>query len=226
MRALGLADFSAYLEYLKRDDQELQRLLAILTINLSFFFRNPETFEYLQQHLMPGFKRKGGQLAFWSAGCANGEEPYTLAVMAAECSLSDRIIVYGTDIDLDTLDEAKKGVYPASSFQFTSKKILKQYFTQTERGYEIDDIIRTRVSFLHLDLLEKAPFEQCDLIMCRNVLIYLNRTAQSAVIRSFYEHLKPSGYLVIGKVELLIGIPEVKLFEVVSRAEHIYRKTI
>jgi chemotaxis protein methyltransferase CheR len=224
MRALGLAEFSEYLEYLKRDSQEVERLQNILTINLSFFFRNPETFAFLEQHQFLEFKDKEESIILWSAGCANGEEPYSLAISAAESSLLDRVTIYGTDIDEGTVKQAKTGTYPASAFQYTSEKIVHKYFTTTDSGYRINDSVRARVHFMRLDLLEKTSFGQCDLIMCRNVLIYLNRSAQSAVIRNFYEQLKPSGYLVIGKVELLIGIPEVELFEVVSRAEHIYRK--
>jgi len=224
MRALGLADFSAYLEHLKRDPQEIGRLLSILTINLSFFFRNPETFAFLQQHQFVEFKEKKESLVLWSAGCANGEEPYSLAISAAECSLLDRVTIYGTDIDQGTVNQAQQGMYPASSFQYTPDRVVQKYFTKMEKGYQINDDIRARVHFLHLDLLETGSFGPCDLIMCRNVLIYLNRLAQSAVIRNFYKQLKTSGYLVIGKVELLIAIPEAKLFEVVSRAEHIYRK--
>lgn len=224
MRALGLADFSAYLEYLKRDPQEIERLLNILTINLSFFFRNPETFAFLEQHQFVDFKKKKGALVFWSAGCANGEEPYSLAVLAAETSLLERVTVYGTDIDEHTVNQARAGMFPPSTFQYTPNRIVEKYFTKRDDGYRINDDIRARVRFLHLDLFEKASFGPCDLIMCRNVFIYLNRSAQSKAIRNFSERLKPHGYLVIGKVELLIGIPELKVFEIVSRTEHIYRK--
>lgn len=224
MRALGLADFSAYLEHIKHDPQEVKRLLSILTINLSFFFRNPETFAFLQQHQFIEFKKKKESLVLWSAGCANGEEPYSLAISAAECSLLDRVTIYGTDVDQGTVNQAQTGMYPASSFHYTPDRVVQKYFTQTKEGYRINDDIRARVHFLHLDLLERASFGPCDLIMCRNVLIYLNRRAQSVVIRNFYKRLKASGYLIIGKVELLIGIPEVNLFEAVSRAEHIYKK--
>lgn len=224
MRALGLTDFSAYLEYLKREPQEVKRLLNILTINLSFFFRNPETFAFLEQHQFVEFKKEKGALVFWSAGCANGEEPYSLAILAAETSLLERVTVYGTDIDEHTVTHARAGMYPPSTFQYTPNSIVEKYFTKRDEGYRINDDIRARVRFLHLDLFEKASFGRCDLIMCRNVFIYLNRSAQSKAIRNFSERLKPHGYLVIGKVELLIGIPELKVFEVVSRTEHIYRK--
>jgi len=224
MRALGVVDFSAYLEHLKRDPTEIERLLNILTINLSFFFRNPETFAFLQQHQFPEFKKKGESLILWSAGCANGEEPYSLAISAAESSLLHRVTIYGTDIDQGTVDQAQRGIYSIPAFQYTPDRVVQKYFTRTKAGYRVNDDIRARVHFLHLDLLEEPPFGPCNLIMCRNVLIYLNRNAQSAVIRNFYQQLKTAGYLIIGKVELLIGIPEVKLFEVISRTEHIYRK--
>ena len=101
-------------------------------------------------------------------------------------------------------------------------KLFSSYFII--QGFKIKEKIRNRVRFSKLDLFEISSFEPCDLIMCRNVLIYVDRNAQSTILRTFYKQLKYGGYLVIGKVELLIGIPEAKLFEVVSRDVHVYRK--
>lgn len=224
MRALGLADFSQYHNYLKNNPVELKKLLDTLTINLSYFFRNPETFEYLKKCIFPTFKKKRGELTFWSAGCAQGEEPYSLAIIAAESTLLNRVKIYGTDIDTHTLNIAEKGIYSPMAFQYTPENIMENCFEQTAQGFKIKEKIRNRVRFSKLDLFEISSFEPCDLIMCRNVLIYVDRSAQSTILRTFYKQLKYGGYLVIGKVELLIGIPEAKLFEVVSRDEHVYRK--
>lgn len=224
MRALGLADFSRYQNYLKNNPAELKKLLDTITINVSYFFRNPETFDYLKNHIFPIFKKKKDTLTFWSAGCAHGEEPYSLAIIAAESALLNRVAIYGTDIDNNALEIAEKGIYTALAFQYTPKNIVGNYFEQPAQGFLIKEKIRARVIFSNLDLFEIPSFGPCDLIMCRNVLIYLDRNAQSAIIRNFYNQLKSDGYLVIGKVELLIGIPEAKLFEVVSHAEHVYRK--
>jgi len=224
MRALNIHGFEEYHQYLKKEPEEMERLLDTITINLSYFFRNPETFEYLSNSIFPEFKKRTGPMVFWSAGCAHGEEPYSLAITAAENSLLHRVDIYGTDIDNNVLQKARAGVYTKLVFQYTAEEILKKYFTETEDGFAISDKIKRRVTFLNIDLFEPPSFDPCDLIVCRNVLIYLDRGAQSTILKNFYDHLKPGGYLVIGKAELLIGIPEVKLFEVISRPEHVYRK--
>lgn len=224
MRALGLTDFYQYHNHIKNNPSELEKLLDTLTINLSYFFRNPETFEYIRTSIFPILKKKTGRLLFWSAGCAQGEEPYSLAIIAQESSLLNRVKIYGTDIDNDTLKEAARGIYSTIALQYTPEHIKTQYFEKTKEGLQITEKIRERVHFLNLDIFNPHSFEQCDLIMCRNVLIYLDRDAQSIILKNFYNQLKRGGFLVIGKVELLIGIPEADLFEVMSREEHIYRR--
>ena len=224
MRALGLADFSSYLDYLEEHPDEFDRLLDTLTINLSYIFRNPETFEYIKNDIFPLLDKQKDKFIFWSAGCAHGEEPYSLAIIAAESNLLSKVTIYATDIDTRALETAEKGIYPVITFQYAPQNIVAKYFEKTEEGFSIKRNIKQRVQFSNLDLFEIPPFRECDLIMCRNVLIYLDRSAQSLILKNFYDQLKPGGYLIIGKVELLIGIPEVKLFEVVSRAEHVYRK--
>lgn len=224
MRTLRLPDFHQYHDYVKKNPDELKKLLDTLTINLSYFFRNPETFAYIKESIFPTLKKQRGVLRFWSAGCAQGEEPYSLAIIAAESSLLGRAKIYGTDIDNHTLKEAKQGIYSPAAFQYTPTRVITHYFRKTEQGYQITEEIRKQVHFLNLDLFEASPFEPCDLIMCRNVLIYIDRNSQSTILKRFYAQLKSGGYLIIGKVELLIGIPEAKLFEAVSRDEHVYRK--
>ncbi len=224
MRSLHLPDFHQYHDYVKKNPSELKKLLDTLTINLSYFFRNPETFAYVKDSIFPIFRKKRGTLRFWSAGCAHGEEPYSLAIIAAESSLLRRVKIYGTDIDNHTLKEAIQGIYSPVGLQYTPTRIVTHYFRRTEKGYQVKEEIRKRVHFLKLDLFETSPFEPCDLIMCRNVLIYIDRNSQSTILKKLYGQLKSGGFLIIGKVELLIGIPEAKLFEAVSRDEHVYRK--
>lgn len=226
LRALSLQSFEEYYYFLKQNPGELQTLLSTLTINLSYFFRNPETFEYLEKFIFPDFKRSLEPLVFWSAGCAHGEEPYSLAISAAEHSLLPRVQIYGTDIDQEVLRYAKQGIFSRIVFEYTPERILQKYFKKNNNDYLLVESIRQRVTFINNDLFESPPFGLCDLIMCRNVLIYLDRSAQSMIMRNFYDQLKPYGYLVIGKAELLLGIPEVKLFEVINRAEHIYQKSV
>lgn len=224
MRALNLEDYERYKEYLEQEPTESRRLLDALTINLSYFFRNPETFTFIKDHIFPLYKSEREKLCFWSAGCAHGEEPYSLAIMAAESGMFHRTTLYATDIDEHALETARRGLYPAIAFQYTPQDILRQYFRKREGGLEIAQKLRDKVCFLNFDIFDMPPFEACDIILCRNVLIYLDRNAQSIILRNFHSQLKPGGFLIIGKVELLIGIPEVKIFDVFNRPEHIYRK--
>jgi chemotaxis methyl-accepting protein methylase len=223
MRALDLDDFSAYLDHLHRDPGEFKRLVEVLTINLSYFFRNPETFDYLRDEIIPKVKDRS-QLILWSAGCAQGEEAYSLAIMAAESGILNKTIIYGTDIDQHAIDRAKTGVYSPIAVQYASADIRARYFHSAAGSYEVADNLKKSVQFLTHDIFIRPEFEACDLILCRNVLIYLDRNAQSTVLKNFFDHLKPQSYLAIGKVELLLGVPEVQLFQVVNRAEHVYAR--
>ncbi|MGB3340723.1 MAG: protein-glutamate O-methyltransferase CheR [bacterium] len=224
MRALDIKDFSEYEIYLRKNDEELPKLVDTITINLSYFFRNLETFFFLKDYIFPELKKKKDKFIFWSAGCAQGEEPYSLAIIAAESKMLENVTIYGTDIDNRVLDIAQQGKYSNIAFQYTPKDLLKKYFRRVPDGYLIDSAVKAKVTIFNADLFAIPPFGLCDLIVCRNVLIYLGREAQSTVLRNFYDHLSPDGYLVIGKVELLIGIPEVNLFNPVSRVEHVYQK--
>jgi len=223
MRALGLSEFSQYYDYLNKNPEELKKLINTITINLSYFFRNFETFEYIKTDILPEFA-KNEKVILWSAGCAQGEEAYSLAMIAAETAITGKTIIYATDIDDDALNKAEQGIYPVTAFQYTPSEYLKKYFVKYNGDYKIKDDTKSIVKFFHLDLFDNFPYGPCDLIMCRNVLIYMSRDAQSELVRRFYETLRPGGYLVIGKVELLLGIPEAKFFNIVNRAERVYQK--
>jgi chemotaxis methyl-accepting protein methylase len=223
MRAVGLSTFAQYRRHLESDPDEMNRLLEVITINLSYFFRNPETFDYLKNNLLPAL-RDNERLIFWSAGCAQGEEPYSLAIIAAEAGLLDRVAIYATDIDSEALEKAKTGSYHPYVFQYTPPAIVEKYFIKRNDDYQPIEAIRRSVRFYRLDIFDTFSYGPCDLIMCRNVLIYLDRSAQAVLLNTFHRQLKPHGYLIIGKVELLLGIPQSKRFQLVSRSEHVYKK--
>ncbi|MCX7995740.1 MAG: protein-glutamate O-methyltransferase CheR [candidate division WOR-3 bacterium] len=223
MRALGLSEFSDYYHYLNNNPDEFKILLDTITINLSYFFRNYETFEYLMKEVLPQFT-KNERIVLWSAGCAQGEEAYSLAIIAAEAGISHKTFIYATDIDDGALKKAEIGVYPEIAFQYTPREYLEKYFVRCNEGYRIKDDIKKNLQFILLDLFDFFPYGPCDLIMCRNVLIYMGRDAQSELVRKFYQSLKPRGYLVIGRVELLLGIPEAKFFKIINRTERVYQK--
>lgn len=224
MRALEIESYYTYWQYLQDNPSELNKLKDILTINLSYFFRNRETYDFLSTRIFPEFERMSGPLVFWSAGCARGEEPYSLGILAAEHGIKHRVRIYGTDIDENALIAAEQGMYSAASFSYTPQEILDRYFITRKEGFLIKRELIADVRFIKLDLFEKPMFERCHLVVCRNVLIYLDKNGQSMILKTIYDHMNTGAYLVIGKVELLIGLPEVKLFQVIDRAEHIYRK--
>ncbi len=223
MRALGLNEFSEYYDYLINNPDEFKKLLETITINLSYFFRNCETFDYLRTEIIPQFM-KNENVILWSAGCAQGEEAYSLAIIAAEAGVIDKTKIYATDIDDQALKKGEEGIYPSFVFQYTPPEYIDRYFKKINGYYQIADNLKSSVKFVHLDLFDDFPYGLCDMIMCRNVLIYMSRSAQSELLRIFYKNLKPNGYLVIGKVELLLGLPEAKFFNIINRSERVYQK--
>ncbi len=225
MRALGFSDFAQYYYYLTQNQEEFQKLLDTLTIKLSYFFRNSETFIYLKNEILPQFANNE-KIVIWSAGCAQGEEPYSIAIIASELGLMDKTTIYATDIDDHALDKAKTGIYPSITLQYLPGQYIEKYFEKIDDDFRVREDLKSIIRFCHLDLFEHFPFGPCDMIICRNVLIYMDRKAQSTLVRKFYEVLKPHGFLVIGKVELLLGIPEAKSFNIVNRSERVYQKII
>lgn len=223
MRIIGIESYRDYQRYLVSNPKEIELLQNTLTINLSYFFRNPETFECLKENVLNQYAANA-ETHVWSAGCAQGEEAYSVAILFSELGFLERVRIYGTDIDRGVLNRAKQGLFPATAFQYTPRRIIEKYFRPEGQGYAIDESIKNAVRFVRHDLFEPPDFPKCDLILCRNVLIYFDRKGQSVVLKNFHAHLKDEGLLVIGKVELLLGIPEARLFTVVNRTEHIYRK--
>jgi chemotaxis protein methyltransferase CheR len=228
MRARGALDISDYAALLDSDPEECARLLRALTINVSKFFRNPETWEVIRRHVLPDLLGRRGSLLLWSAGAAAGEEAYSLAILLAELLGErwqprwQRIRIVGTDIDGASLDVARQGRYPEFALSETPLELRARWFTPG-RGWRLDETLRSRVQFEQRDILKDQPSFAADLILCRNLLIYLDRLAQEVVFATFAEVLKPGGYLVLGRVETLAATV-LPLFKVVDARERIYQK--
>ncbi len=226
MRARGIDEVSDYSMLLDRDPAEYERLLRVLTINVSKFFRNPETWEVIRKRVLPDLLRRGEPLVMWSAGTAAGEEAYSLAIMVWEWMASrnrdiDGVRVIGTDIDAQSLEAARSASYPDVALAETPPRLKRRWFMQDE-GWRLREPVRSLVKFEQLDILSRPSFE-ADLILCRNLLIYLDRPAQQQVFESFEEVLRPGGYLVLGRVENLTAAVRSK-FETVNARERVYRK--
>ncbi|MEW6685098.1 MAG: protein-glutamate O-methyltransferase CheR [Candidatus Edwardsbacteria bacterium] len=230
MRANKITSYVDYLVLLEKKTGEYDLLLNTLTINVTKFFRNYETYEAVREKIFPKMIKENqrGILRFWSAGCASGEEPYSLAIVLQEF-LGERkekvkFEIYGTDIDEESLQRAISGEYTEFSMTEIPPYLCQKYFSFNGK-YKIKEDVKQTVQFLKLDLMEKPTFNELDIIFCRNVLIYLSREAQERILVNFYDSLRPGGYLVLGKVETILGEMR-RRFEVFDGKERIFRKPI
>lgn len=204
MSVLGLASYEEYLERLRRDKAQRQRFLDKITINVSEFFRNPDSFAYLEKHVLPVLLRKWSRLKVWSAGCANGAEPYSIAISLQEVAGPHiRHQIEATDIDDKILGVAKAGIYDESSLKNVPESRLKKYFTANGNQYAINAQVKAMVSFRHHNLLTDPYGSDYHLIVCRNVTIYFTRETQEELYRKFSLALAPGGVLFTGATETI-----------------------
>lgn len=228
MRAKSVHSFADYALVLDRDPHEYDLLLDALTINVTKFFRNPETFAAIDRELIPAlYARVEPQLRIWSAGCASGEEPYSLAMLMHRYATTqgrrfDRVEVLGTDLDRASLAAAEKGVYLEPTLSDTPPDIRQMYFSM-QPPYRIQADVRARVQFRRHDLLREPFPEPQHLIVCRNVIIYFDRVTQESLFERFADALLPGGFLVLGRVETLFGLARAKFAPVDSR-ERLFRR--
>lgn len=232
MRACGVHTYDDYCELLERTPPEYERLKDALTINVTRFYRNPETWDSLRSRFLPAlWDDRAGRVDVWSAGCASGEEAYTIAMVVAELAAErgrtdwlDRLRIDATDIDRSSLDRAARACYQPAAFQETPPALVQRYTRETPDGVEVVADIRQRVTIRRLDLHGVQPPRQgYDLIFCRNVVIYFDRPMQEQLFLGFYEALRPGGLLVLGKVETLLG-PARERLTLADTRERIYRR--
>ena len=229
MRIKGAATFEEYGFLLDDDPHEYDRLIATLTINVSKFFRNPETFASIATKVIPDLASGGApMIRIWSAGCASGEEPYSLAVLCHEHRIENgnkpRFDIVGTDVDADAIQAARRGRYVEAAFSDTTPAVRDTYFPLLDGLHTATDDVRNLVSFQRADLLDATKaVSRFNLIVCRNVIIYFRRETQQWLFERFHDLLLPGGFLVLGKVESLIGRSR-EMFAPVSARQRIYRR--
>ena len=231
MRARGVHTYADYARVLDSDQHEYDKLLDALTINVTKLFRNWETYSVLRDKVVPAlWSLPEPALSVWSAGCSSGEEPYSLAALfhhhaegIGEASMTERRVhVLGSDIDARSLDAAARGTFEESDFTDTPADLRRRYFAPAP-PYTIVPEVRRMVRFERRDLLaEEAPPGQHHLICCRNVLIYFDRETQERLFQKFRDALAPTGFLVLGKVETLLGAARNR-FAAVDGRERIFR---
>jgi chemotaxis methyl-accepting protein methylase len=213
MRARGVHTYGDYARVLDTDAAEYDRLLDALTINVTKLFRNWEVYASLAANVIPVlWHRQTSRIRVWSAGCSSGEEPYSLGILFHRfASVNgvlpqlDRVAVLGTDIDRQCLDAAALGQFEETDFADTPAELRQRYFTAAA-PFTVSTAIRDIVRFQSRDLLSEPPPPGAhDLITCRNVLIYFDRETQERLFESFYHALAPGGFLMLGKVETILG---------------------
>lgn len=231
MRARGTETYAQYGSLLDTDCDEYERLLDALTVNVTKFFRNPNTYAVMAAHVVPDLWARDAPIDVWSAGSASGEEAYSLAALFYEHARGLEqlgrlgcVSVVGSDIDRASLDAANSAVYLPASFTDTPPDLIERLFPQLGERRTVIPAIRALTRFEHRDLLQDPPpRESFDLIACRNVVIYLDRDSQEGLLDSLFASLRPGGYLVMGHVETLFGTARHHLVAVDVR-ERIFRK--
>lgn len=215
MAGSGTKTFHDYLRHLQQNPEAYQRLVRTFLIKVTEFFRDPPLFEYLHTELLPQLiavaRERGNELRLWSAGCATGEEAYSLAVLVADLlretdSLNVRI--FATDLDEEAIAFARRGRYPRSELENVPPAFLERYFVRVGETYEVGKRIRNMTVFGQHDLAHGAPFPRIDLAFCRNVLIYFTKELQQHTLQLFAFSVRDGGYLVLGKAESTSPVPE------------------
>ncbi len=231
MRARGVHTYGEYSRVLDADASEYERLLDALTINVTKLFRNWEAYRAVAAHVVPAlWAAPLSTIRVWSAGCSSGHEPYSLAVLlhrhadqTGELSRLSRVDVLGTDIDRRSLAAARHGQFSEPDFSETPADLRERYFSPAS-PFTVSPSVRSMVRFEKRDLLaQPAPGGPLHLIACRNVLIYFDRDTQSRLFEVFHDALAPGGFLLLGKVETVLG-PARPKFVAVDARERIFRR--
>lgn len=201
----GIKSYNDYVAAIKADKNLFEEFVNYLTINVSEFYRNPEQWNILENEILPALMTKTKTLKIWSAACSTGDEPYSLVMMLSRHMPLSNIKIIATDIDKQVLAKAKEGVYNVKSLKTLPEDLKKKYITQVnEYTYKVADEIKRCVDFKQHNLLLDLYPSDCDLIVCRNVLIYFTEEAKLEIYKKFNASLKKDGVLFVGSTEQII----------------------
>jgi two-component system CheB/CheR fusion protein len=211
MGEVSVDDYEDYVDYLEANPREFAELFNTILINVTGFFRDPDAWEYLQAEVLPELVEAvpvDEQIRVWSAGCASGEEAYTVAIALLEVlgeeAFKRRVKIYATDIDEEALAEARTAIYPPKAFADIPKELVEKYFVENGRGLGFRPDLRRSVIFGRNELLQDAPISRIDLLICRNVLMYFTVDAQTRILSQLNFALRDRGFLFLGKSEMLV----------------------
>jgi two-component system CheB/CheR fusion protein len=232
MTSVGAHDLGEYMDYLEGHPEEANRLLEVVTIHVTDFFRDRGVFEAMSHKLFPEIVAKKlldgmHTIRAWSAGCSTGEETYSVAIglleLLREEEVDLKLQIFGTDISEEACSFASKGMYPDRKVCGIPGDLLKRYFELDDGYCKVKREVMRRVKFRVHDLFSRPPFSMLDLIVCRNVMIHFNHVARRTVLGNFHSALNSGGILVLGKSEAITG-EELSMFELIDARNKTYRK--
>jgi two-component system, chemotaxis family, CheB/CheR fusion protein len=211
MGEVGIDDYESYADYLEANPREFAELFNTILINVTGFFRDEEAWDYIAQDVVPNLIEavpEEEQIRIWSAGCASGEEAYTIAIVLLEAmgeeAFRRRVKIYATDVDEEALAEGRAAVYPGEALKDVPPEIVERYFVDSGRGCAFRPDLRRSVIFGRNELLQDAPISRIDLLSCRNVLMYFTVEAQTRILSQLNFALRDRGFLFLGKSEMLV----------------------
>ena len=225
MRVNGLTSLEGYLDYIRKQRGEIHSLFKDLLISVTNFFRDGDAFAALAVEVIPRLfaeKRAYEPVRVWVAGCAGGEEAYSLAMLLEEAAPTDASYqIFATDLDEDALARARAGIYPPVIAADVSEERLARHFSRDEKGYRVNEAIRDAVLFTRHNLISDPPFSRLDLISCRNLMIYFERPVQQRIFERFHFALNNDGFLFLGNSETVNGSDRFRTF---NKKERIYQR--
>jgi two-component system CheB/CheR fusion protein len=229
MSQLGVADYTEYLDFLQVHPEEFTELFNTILINVTGFFRDLDAWEYLSTDLVPALLANKGPdepIRVWSAGCASGEEAYTLAIVLAEALGTEefrrRVKIYATDVDEEALTQARHGTFGERDIRAVPPDLLDRYFETADNQYMFRKDLRRSVIFGRNDLVQDAPISRIDLLTCRNTLMYFNAEAQARMLSRFHFALTDVGVLFLGRAEMLLS--HTNLFTPIDLKRRMFRR--
>ncbi|WP_425415357.1 CheR family methyltransferase [Paenibacillus glacialis] len=220
----GYNSFDLFFKAMMQNKNLFNEFLDRMTINVSEFWRNPNRWEVLRDSIVPELLRHNkGRLKVWSAACSTGEEPYTLAMILADKGILSNTTLMATDIDSGALEKAQQGQYLERSLKDVPKDVAARHFTSEGMHYNINDSLKKAVQFKKQNLLLDTFDASCDLIVCRNVMIYFTEEAKNTLYRKFANSLRPGGYLFVGSTEQIFSPGQ---YDLESTETFFYRKKV
>lgn len=200
----NFSSFDSYFNAINKDPKLLDEFINYLTINVSEFYRNPQQWETLEKNIIPNLLKTKSKLKIWSSACSTGEEPYSLVMLLSKFFPLKEISILATDIDEGALNKAKIGIYSSKSLENLPKSFISSFFDQYNDSYKIKEEVKRQVTFKKFNLLADEYPKQCDLILCRNVMIYFTEEAKNEMYKKFHDSLSNEGILFVGSTEQII----------------------